>query len=79
MKQNINTERLPLIVQIIHSYFRTQYIPEPFKSMNKEKIINAEMEITKKCFLEVIPRFKKFPNVHIVYAKNFSMDFYYLL
>ena len=58
IKQNFNLNKLPLIVQIIQNQFGTRYIPEPFESMDKYKILNSEKEITKKCFSEVIPRFQ---------------------
>lgn len=59
IRQNFNMDKLPLIVQIIQDIFGNGYIPKPFESMNDEKIIHAEKEITKKCFVEVIPRFQK--------------------
>lgn len=58
IKQNYNLAKLPLIVKIIHNIFGKEYIPNSFESMSKEKISSAEKEITKKCFLEVIPRFQ---------------------
>ena len=58
IKQNFNSEKLPLIVQIIQGIFGQDYIPEPLESMDKEKTAQAESEIKKKCFSEVIPRFQ---------------------
>lgn len=47
IKQNYNTEKLPLIVQIIHEIFGSEYIPESFESMNQEKKVDAEKMIIK--------------------------------
>jgi hypothetical protein len=58
IRQNFNSEKLPLIVQIIQDIFGQDYIPEPFESMDEIKIAKAESEIRKKCFSEVIPRFQ---------------------
>ena len=58
IKQNYNPDRLPLIVQIIQNVFGSRYIPEPFESIDKDKVVHAENLITKKCFVEVIPRFQ---------------------
>ena len=61
IRQNFNPEKPPLIVQIIQDEFGENYIPESFEKMNPEKILRAEKLITKKCFLEVIPRFQNIP------------------
>jgi hypothetical protein len=66
IRQNYNVDRLPLIVQIIQNVFGSQYIPEPFESMNKNKVTLAEKMITKKCFHEVIPRFQNITDgIHV--------------
>jgi hypothetical protein len=75
IRQNFNTEKLPLIVQIIHEIFGTQYIPESFDSMPKDKIINAERMIEKKCFQEVIPRFQNIPEGAKVTSKKIFYDY----
>lgn len=74
IKQNYNTDKLPLIVQIIHSHFGTQYNPESFESMNRDKTINAVMVITKKFFLEIFPWFQNFPDGVKVYSKKSFMN-----
>ncbi len=61
IKQNYNTEKPPLIVKIMHGIFGRHYIPEPFDSMPKEKIADAQKEILRRCFLGVIPRFQDIP------------------
>lgn len=58
IRQNYNPEKLPLIVQIIQYIFGKEYIPDSFESMEKEKIERAELEISRECFREVIPRFQ---------------------
>jgi HNH endonuclease len=61
IKQNYNIEKPPLIVKIIQEIFGKDYNPKPFRVVEKEekkKIINGETQITKKCFVEVIPRFQ---------------------
>jgi hypothetical protein len=45
----------------MHGIFGTQPIPEPFESMPKEKLADAEKEIQKKCFSRVIPQFQSTP------------------
>lgn len=62
IKQNYNLDKLPHIVQIIQDIFGKEYIPEPFESMDTDKITVAEKEITKYCFAEVIPRFQNIAN-----------------
>jgi hypothetical protein len=43
-----------IIVTIVHNIFGTDYIQEEFESMDKEKVSQAEKEITKNVFSEVI-------------------------
>ncbi|HYO06149.1 MAG TPA: HNH endonuclease domain-containing protein, partial [Phototrophicaceae bacterium] len=90
IKQNYNTERLPLIVQVMHGVFGKKYIPESFESMPKEKIADAEKEILRRCFLEVIPRFQNIPegikvssmkifyehDKHAIYVKPTALKFF---
>ena len=47
IKQNCHTDKLPLIVQIIHEFFGTQYIPESFESMPKDRVAASEKMIAK--------------------------------
>lgn len=47
IKQNYNPEKLPLVVQITQNIFGKNYIPEPFESMDIEKIQKAEKEIAR--------------------------------
>lgn len=75
IRQNFNTEKLPLIVQIINEIFGTQYIPESFDSMPKDKIVTSERMIEKKCFQEVIPRFQNIPEGIKVNAKKVFYDY----
>ena len=44
IRQNFNSEKLPLIVQIIQGIFGQNYIPQPFESMDKEKTAQAELQ-----------------------------------
>jgi hypothetical protein len=76
IKQNYNVERLRLIVQIIQSIFGTQYIPEPFRAMNSNMISNAEKQITKKCFVEVVPRFQNITDGNDATSKKMFYDHY---
>jgi hypothetical protein len=90
IKQNYNTEKLPLIVKIIHGVFGRKYIPESFESMPKEKMADAEKEILKKCFLKVIPQFQNIPedakvsskkifyehDKHFIYVKPMALKFF---
>jgi len=72
IKQNYNLDKLPLIVQIIHNIFGEDYIPDEFESMDKKKIAEAEREITRKCFSEVIPRFQNISHgIRVVSQKVF--------
>ena len=50
IRQNFNSEKLPLVVQIIQDTFGREYFPEPFESMDKARVAIAEAEIAKKCF-----------------------------
>ena len=45
----------------MHDIFGKKYIPESFESMPKEKIDNAQKEILKGCFVDVIPQFQNIP------------------
>lgn len=47
IKQNYNPEKLPLVVQITQNIFGKNYIPEPFESMDIEKIQKTEKEIAR--------------------------------
>jgi len=58
IRQNPHLEKPPLVIQIIHKVFGKKYIPDLFRKMPPDKIRKAELEITKKCFSEVIPRFQ---------------------
>ena len=75
IKQNFNPNKLPLIVQIIQNIFGKEYIPDPFESMDKDKILYAEKEITKKCFLEVIPRFQNIVDGVNVISNNIFYEY----
>jgi 5-methylcytosine-specific restriction endonuclease McrA len=75
IKQNYNTEKPPLIVKIIHSIFGRRYIPESFESMPKEKIYDAEKEIQRRCFLEVIPRFQNIPEGINIYSTKIFYEY----
>ena len=75
IKQNYNTEKPPLIVKIIHGNFGRKYIPESFESMPKEKIYDAEKEILRRCFLEVIPRFQNIPEGINVYSTKIFYEY----
>lgn len=75
IKQNFNLNKLPLIVKIIQNEFGTQYIPESFEVMNKDKILKAENEISKKCFAEVIPRFQNISEGINVVTKKIFYDY----
>jgi len=76
IRQNYNTEKLPLIVQIIHSVFGTQYIPDLFREMNTDMISSAEIQITKKCFSEVVPRFQNIIEGNHIITKKIFYDYY---
>ena len=90
IKQNYNTEKLPLIVKIMHDVFGRKYIPERFESMPKEKISDAEKEILRRCLLGVIPRFQNIPegakvsskkifyvhDKHFIYVKPAALKFF---
>jgi hypothetical protein len=58
IKQNFNSEKLPLIVQIIQGIFGKKHIPDRLESMDRNEIEKAEREISRQCFHEVIPRFQ---------------------
>jgi 5-methylcytosine-specific restriction endonuclease McrA len=75
IRQNFNTEKLPLIVQIIHKYFGTQYIPESFDSMPKGLIAASERMIEKRCFQEVIPRFQNILEGTTVTSRRVFYDY----
>jgi hypothetical protein len=75
IKQNFNPKKLPLIVQIIQNIFGEEYIPDSFESMDKDKIVYAEKEITKKCFLEVIPRFQNISDGVNVVSNNIFYEY----
>lgn len=90
IKQNYNTEKPPLIVKIMHDIFGKKYIPESFESMPKEKIDNAQKEILKRCFVDVIPQFQNIPegikvssmkifyeyDKHFLYVKPTALKFF---
>jgi hypothetical protein len=90
IKQNYNTKKPPLIVKIMHDVFGRKYIPESLESMPKEKIVNAETEILRRCFIEVIPRFQNIPegikvssmkifyeyDKHFIYVKPTALKFF---
>jgi hypothetical protein len=75
IKQNFNPNKLPFIVRIIQNIFGEEYIPDPFDSINKDKILNAEKEITKKCFSEVIPRFQNISDGVNVLSNNIFYEY----
>jgi hypothetical protein len=75
IKQNFNPKKLPLIVQIIQNIVGEEYIPDSFETMNKDKIFYAEKEITKKCFIEVIPRFQNISDGVNVISNNIFYEY----
>jgi len=75
IKQNYNLEKLPLVVQIITDVFGNEYIPDSFEKMEREKIVYAEKMITKKCFLEVIPRFQNMPEGNRIRSTNVFYEY----
>jgi 5-methylcytosine-specific restriction endonuclease McrA len=75
IRQNFNSGKLPLIVQIIHEFFGTQYIPESFDLMPKDKIAASELTIEKRCFQEVIPRFQNIPEGITVVSRKVFYDY----
>ena len=75
IRQNCNIDKPPLIVQIIQSVFGSEYIPESFDSMNKEKVATTEKLITKKCFAEVVPRFQNITNGIRVTSNNIFYEY----
>ena len=76
IKQNPNPSKLPIIVQIVHRIFGKEYIPESFEKMDKNKIQQAEVQITEECFREVIPRFQNIPNGIDVVEKKVFYEYY---
>ena len=42
----------------IRQNYNMENIPESFQLMDKMKIVMAEEQITRKCFVEVVPRFQ---------------------
>jgi hypothetical protein len=76
IRQNPNLEKLPLVVQILHTIFGNQYRPETFESIKKEKIVAAEKKIEKVCFVEVIPRFQNLKEGISVTSKKIFFDYH---
>jgi 5-methylcytosine-specific restriction endonuclease McrA len=66
IKQNFNSEKPPLVVNIIKNIFEKNYNPkDTFRDVEmhqKDSIILAENKIAKVCFREVIPKFHNIPN-----------------
>jgi len=76
IRQNYNMEKLPLIVQIIQRIFGIQYIPDPFMTMNSVLISEAQNQITKECFSQVVPRFQNITDGIDVIQKKIFYDYY---
>lgn len=65
IRQNFNDQKPPSIITIIRNNFGTNYIPNSFGDMPKDKVIKAQLEIRKKVFgseknktSQVVPRFQ---------------------
>lgn len=63
IRQNYDDDKLPYVITIIRDVFGTKYVPEPFKSMSKDKIRRAQDQIRRDVFgkgkkSQVVPRFQ---------------------
>ena len=65
--QNHDPKKIPNVIKIIRKIFGTEYIPDYFSDMKKEKIQQAEKEIIENVFgkghkSQVVPRFQNIKN-----------------
>lgn len=77
IRQNYNTEKPPLIVQILKSVFANEKTFKSYKDISEEIKLTAENQIAKKCFSEVIPRFQNIGEGNKVISKKTFYEYYY--
>lgn len=76
IRQNYNTEKPPLIVQILKSVFANEKTFKSYKDISEEIKLSAENHITKQCFSEVIPRFQNIGDGNKVISKKTFYEYY---
>lgn len=76
IRQNYNTEKPPLIVQILKSVFPKETIFQSYKDLSEDIKLIAENQIAKKCFSEVIPRFQNIGDGNKVINKKTFYEYH---